>query len=131
MSKTVETKITWTCDRCGTQKDGGKGKPSTADDAWSYLRLDQDAGWDFHGHPWAPRMRDKVLLCGKCTEEIVQMVNGFHIRFDGPPGHDAGRFVEVETLEGKGLGLGGWKQDGEYWLLAFPEKVGGPEDAKD
>ena len=128
MSKTVETKITWKCDRCGVEKEGGKTKPSTESDAWSYFKLDQDAGWDGNGHPWAPRMRDKVLLCGQCTEEVVQMVNGFHVRFDGPPGPEAGRFIEVETLGGKGLGLGGWGQDGDDWLLSFPAQKEAGDD---
>lgn len=43
--------------------------------------------------------------------------NGFQIRFDGPPGPESGRFVEVETLDGKGFKLGEWVQDGDDWLL--------------
>lgn len=42
------------------------------------------------------------------------------IRFDGPPGPTAGRFVEVE-LGGKGVSYGEWEQDGEYWLLVLPD----------
>ena len=122
MSKTINTTIIWKCDRCGVEKEGGKSKPSGSTDAWSYFKLDQDAGWDHHGSPWATRMRDKVLLCGACTEEVVQMLNGFRIRFDGSPGPESGRFIEVETLDGKGLGLGGWSQDGDDWFLAFPSQ---------
>lgn len=42
----------------------------------------------------------------------------FYIVFDGPPSHESGRFVEVETAEGKGRKAGEWKQreDG-YWAL--------------
>ena len=49
----------------------------------------------------------------------------FQIRFDGPPGPETGRFVEVEDLEGRGIDLktigltAEWEQDGEYWLLKF------------
>jgi hypothetical protein len=41
-----------------------------------------------------------------------------HIVFDGPPGHNSGRFVEVETPEGKSLSAGEWveRSDG-YWEL--------------
>lgn len=47
---------------------------------------------------------------------------GLVIRFDGPPEHEAGRFVEVE-LDGKGIRLGEWKQEGDYWLLVLPESM--------
>lgn len=42
------------------------------------------------------------------------------IRFDGPPGPVAGRFVEVER-DGASISYGKWVQDGEYWLLVLPE----------
>lgn len=38
------------------------------------------------------------------------------IRFDGPPGPEAGRFVEAE-INGLSANVGNWRQDGEYWLL--------------
>lgn len=41
------------------------------------------------------------------------------IVFDGPPGNESGRFVEVEDNQGKGIGwFGEWQQrpDG-YWVL--------------
>lgn len=40
------------------------------------------------------------------------------IVFDGPPGHEAGRFVEVEDAGGKSIRLGEWvhRADG-YWAL--------------
>ena len=41
----------------------------------------------------------------------------FQIRFDGPPGPESGRFVECETLDGKGVSVGHWEQDGDDWLL--------------
>jgi hypothetical protein len=41
----------------------------------------------------------------------------FRIRFDGPPGPESGRFVECETLDGKGVSVGYWEQDGDDWLL--------------
>lgn len=45
------------------------------------------------------------------------------IRFDGPPGHVAGRFVEVER-DGTSINYGDWVQDGEYWLLVLPNEPG-------
>jgi hypothetical protein len=42
------------------------------------------------------------------------------IRFDGPPGPDPGRFVEVER-DGASISFGEWKQDGEFWLLEMKE----------
>lgn len=45
-----------------------------------------------------------------------------YIRFDGPPEHEAGRFVEVER-DGKGIKIGEWRQDGEYWLLVLTEHM--------
>ena len=39
------------------------------------------------------------------------------IVFDGPPGAQAGRFVEVEDSTGAGIKVGEWIQDGDYWRL--------------
>lgn len=40
------------------------------------------------------------------------------IVFDAPPGHESGRFVEVEDETGKSITLGEWirRPDG-YWAL--------------
>lgn len=40
------------------------------------------------------------------------------IVFDGPPGPEAGRFVEVEDATGRSISLGEWVQrvDG-FWVL--------------
>lgn len=42
------------------------------------------------------------------------------IRFDGPPSHESGRFIEVE-LDGASVSYGEWEQDGDYWLLVLPD----------
>ena len=40
------------------------------------------------------------------------------IIFDGPPSHDAGRFVEVENEAGKSIRVGNWRErDDELWSL--------------
>lgn len=45
-----------------------------------------------------------------------------NIIFDGPPSHDGGRFVEVETDEGKSINAGEWieRPDG-FWALRITE----------
>lgn len=44
-----------------------------------------------------------------------------HVIFDGPPSHESGRFVEVETPEGRSVGVGDWveRPDG-LWALIIP-----------
>ena len=48
------------------------------------------------------------------------MKQKIRIVFDGPPSHESGRFIEVENEHGEGMSLGGWKQEGEFWYLEFP-----------
>ncbi len=43
------------------------------------------------------------------------------IVFDGPPGPEAGRFVEVENEAGESFNLGEWVEVGEYWYLEIPD----------
>lgn len=45
-----------------------------------------------------------------------------NIIFDGPPGHEAGRFVEVETDDGRSIDAGEWieRPDG-FWALRITE----------
>lgn len=43
------------------------------------------------------------------------------IVFDGPPGPESGRFVEVETSDGKSIRLGTWRQRSDgLWSLDLP-----------
>lgn len=57
-----------------------------------------------------------------------------NIVFDGPPGPEAGRFVEVETDDGASINIGEWveRPDG-YWALRITElpnvKPSSPETA--
>lgn len=46
------------------------------------------------------------------------MNQAINIIFDGPPAHESGRFIEVETDAGAGIGVGEWieKEDG-LWAL--------------
>lgn len=44
------------------------------------------------------------------------------IVFDGPPGHESGRFVEVEDSNGASISIGEWvKRDDGYWALRIPD----------
>lgn len=41
--------------------------------------------------------------------------NIIHIVFDGEPGPIPGRFIDVETPEGKSINVGRWEQHGKFW----------------
>lgn len=76
MGRRITTFTTWTCDRCNAEVESQKGtKPSTARDPWAWFKMDQDSGWDYQGCAWAPRMREPVLLCGKCAEDVIACLN--------------------------------------------------------
>ena len=52
------------------------------------------------------------------VEQEREKYQPINIIFDGPPSHESGRFVEVETDDGKGINAGEWieRPDG-YWAL--------------
>jgi len=52
-----------------------------------------------------------------------------HVVCDGPPGPEAGRFVELEDESGKSLSFGRWEQRGDFWHLVLP--VGMPPEVVD
>ncbi len=59
--------------------------------------------------------------------EATKAIQGLAIRFDGPPEHKAGRFVEVE-IDGRSVNVGKWVQQGSDWLLVLgPEYAAAPE----
>lgn len=44
------------------------------------------------------------------------------IVFDGPPGPQSGRFIEVEDMKGKSFNAGEWRQISEdLWALEIPD----------
>jgi len=50
------------------------------------------------------------------------MARMIDIVFDGPPGPEAGRFVEVEDESGASISLGEWvERDDGYWALRIPD----------
>ena len=69
-----EEKTTWTCDRCHKEHVGEK-YPQKEGNNWGKLKIDQDSGFDMQGCANAPRMREWLLLCGDCIEDIVVVVN--------------------------------------------------------
>ena len=57
------------------------------------------------------------------------MTRAINIILDGPPGPEAGRFVEVETDDGKSLNIGEWrKQPDGFWALRITAL---PRDARE
>jgi len=58
----------------------------------------------------------------KSSTKIGIMGQPINIIFDGPPGSYAGRFVEVETDDGKSINVGEWieRKDG-FWALRITE----------
>jgi hypothetical protein len=56
------------------------------------------------------------------------MSDTIDIVFDGPPGPEGGRFVEVESPPGVSISFGEWLQrDDGYWVLRF-DVMGGSHD---
>ena len=50
------------------------------------------------------------------------MSKAINIIFDGPPGPESGRFVEVEDDDGKSITIGEWiERDDGYWVLRITE----------
>jgi len=51
------------------------------------------------------------------------MEKAINVVFDGPPSNKSGRFVEVETDDGKSISIGEWveRKDG-YWALRITIK---------
>ena len=81
------------------------------------LRSDDD-------DPIAVRYRaasDAVNHAHRRMEAAAHEVELVDVVFDGPPGHVAGRFVEVENSDGQSVRVGEWVQrpDG-YWVLRMP-----------
>ena len=49
--------------------------------------------------------------------KTIQKIN---IIFDGPPGNESGRFVEVENEQGASIGVGEWVSLGDgLWALSL------------
>ncbi len=64
----------WICDRCKAERQG-ETYPTTQKDNWGKLKIDQTSGFDSSGCAWAPRIREPLLLCGKCIDDVVSVIN--------------------------------------------------------
>jgi hypothetical protein len=54
----------------------------------------------------------------------VQIDGYVEIVFDGPPGPESGRFVEVEDEGGHSIRVGEWIQRGNgFWALRIPRRI--------
>jgi len=64
-----------------------------------------------------PKPEDLAAL-KKIANDITGTLPFVDIVFDGPPGPESGRFVEVEAPDGRSISLGEWveRPDG-YWVL--------------
>ena len=78
--------------------------------------------------------QERVHLTARLAEAEARVVP-VHVIFDGPPSHESGRFVEVETPDGKSIRLGQWLNRGDgYWALVFNvsiDQTAGYEVAKE
>lgn len=89
---------------CGTYRDGD-GKVRREDG--KYAGYVPGLACTVHGGPER-----------KATPTVDHLTE-IDIVFDGPPSHEAGRFVEVErTADQHSMNVGEWVQrDDEYWVL--------------
>jgi len=53
---------------------------------------------------------------------MEQKYRPINIIFDGPPGPESGKFVEVETDDGKSINAGEWiKREDGFWSLRITQ----------
>jgi len=88
-----------------------------------YIRDDKPKRREYachHGQPFTQGGITELAINNKQKEEFMQQP--INIIFDGPPGHDAGCFVEVETDDGKSVNAGKWiERDDGLWALRITE----------
>lgn len=66
--------------------------------------------------------RKKIVDCVAVMDEqgkrLALQAQDTDILFDGPPGPEAGRFVEVEDMQRRSIRVGEWIDRGDgYWAL--------------
>jgi len=61
---------------------------------------------------------DRVVGILARVAELEEVGTTVNVVFDGPPSHESGRFVEVETLDGRSVNAGKWIEgpDGLWYL---------------
>ncbi len=61
-------------------------------------------------------------VSGSDGPDMTSVPDFIDIVFDGPPGPESGRFVEVENSDGASISGGEWLQrDDEFWVLRIPK----------
>lgn len=58
--------------------------------------------------------------CPACNQEVsgpAKLAAGLYVRFDGAPGHEGPRFIELENERGESQNPPGWHRDAADWLL--------------
>lgn len=70
-------------------------------------------------------LRERLAKAEAALKAQQEPGEGVHIIFDGPPSHESGRFVEVETPDGRSISWGRWEQRGKYWHLIAPQPADG------
>lgn len=93
---------------------GSAGNPDDKCDECTHPRHEHDMDVGVCGHG----------SCDLCTRfhEPVAAPTFIDIVFDGPPGHESGRFVEVEDEGGKSINAGEWiKRADGFWVLRIPQ----------
>jgi len=69
------------------------------------------------GHETYIQMAERIAELEQQLAEVTKQAEPVFIVFDGPPDHNAPRFVEVETAGGISVKAGEWKPYGDYWTL--------------
>jgi len=74
------------------------------------------ARWLIEKHSFEPE--DATEVAKDFLSLLDQQGEPVDIVFDGPPGPEAGRFVEVESPPGRSIRFGEWvERDDGYWVL--------------
>lgn len=85
-------------------------------------RLARDVAYT-EGHAQVMQAAADALDAADARRTYIDVV------IDGPPEHEAGRFVEVEAPDGSSIAVGSWidRRDG-YWALRIPVQLESPAD---
>ena len=79
-------------------------------------RAEKVAKWLIEKHSFEPE--DATEVAKDFLSLLDQQGEPVDIVFDGPPGPEAGRFVEVESPPGRSIRFGEWvERDDGYWVL--------------
>ena len=74
--------------------------------------------WGAFSPDCGPENYDFIVADVLARAATIALTRQIDVIFDGPPGHNSGRFVEVEDEAGKSVDVGDWveREDG-YWAL--------------